>query len=492
MDVRGYSILIVEDEASIRGLLARILGLEGYKIFEASDVAAGREVLRNETIHLVLTDVNLPDANGIDLTKFIKKEYPLIEVVVLTAFSNVKDGVQAMKLGAFDYLAKGDGDERLPLVVQKAMEKAALNRQLQEMEFRLDSKSSFSKIVGNSLPVQRMLELAKKVAVTDTTVLLLGETGTGKELLAEAIHLASRRRKGKFVAINCAAIPKDLQESELFGHKKGSFTGAATDKKGYFEAADRGTIFLDELGEMAPELQAKLLRVLETRTLNRVGETEPIPVDIRIIAATNRDLISDSNEAFRRDLYYRLSAFTIDLPALRERKEDIDLLVMHLLKEHAERANKSISSIDPEFLDYLKRYDWPGNIRELRNVVERAVILADSDKLTPDALPSEILNQQLVRPIPTSVTSNLPTGSPIANNTVGGSMPNNMDSHAASPALAGYATADPSQIDLKSVEQAHILRVLQLVNGNKSEAAKRLDIGLATLYRKLKEYNINS
>lgn len=473
MDIQGNSILIVEDEANIRSLLAKILGLEGYKIFEASDVAAGRETLRNETIHLVLTDVNLPDANGIDFTKYIKKEYPLIEVVVLTAFSNVKDGVQAMKLGAFDYLAKGDGDERLPLVVQKAMEKAALNRKLQEMEFRLDSKSSFSKIVGNSQPVQRMLELAKKVAVTDTTVLLLGETGTGKELLAEAIHLASRRRKGSFVAINCAAIPKDLQESELFGHKKGAFTGASSDKKGYFEAADRGTIFLDELGEMSPELQAKLLRVLETRMLNRVGETEPIPVDIRIIAATNRELVNDDNEAFRRDLYYRLSAFTIDLPALRDRKEDIDILVMHLLKEHAERANKSISSINPEFLDYLKRYNWPGNIRELRNVVERAIILADTDRLTPDALPNEILNQS------TSVA---------ANHSVGISNPTTLST----PAAGGDFSSDAGLVDLKSVEQAHILKTLELTNGNKSEAAKRLDIGLATLYRKLKEYGIGS
>ena len=474
MDIQGNSILIVEDEASIRSLLAKILGLEGYTIFEASDVTAGREILRSQTIHLVLTDVNLPDANGIDFTKYIKKEYPLIEVIVLTAFCCVKDGVQAMKLVAFDYLAKGDGDERLPLVVQKAMEKAAMNRKLQEMEFRLDSKSSFAKIVGSSQPVQRMLELAKKVAVTDTTVLLLGETGTGKELLAEAVHLASRRRKGNFVAINCAAIPKDLQESELFGHKKGSFTGASSDKKGYFEVAARGTIFLDELGEMSPALQAKLLRVLETRMLNRVGETEPIPVDIRIIAATNRELVSDDNEVFRRDLYYRLSAFTIDLPALRDRKEDIDLLVMHLLKEHAERANKSISSIDPEFLDYLKRYNWPGNIRELRNVVERAVILADTDRLTPDAFPYEILNQTN----PASVTTQTPNTSP---NTY-------------STPVTGHVnyTADPGLVDLKSVEQAHILKMLEMTNGNKSEAAKRLDIGLATLYRKLKEYNISS
>src|SRR5690606_22471644 len=382
-----------------------------------------------------------------DFTREIKSGYPLVEVIVLTAFGNVKDGVKAMKLGAFDYLTKGDGDEKLPLVVTKALEKATLNRQLMELEHRLESKSSFAKIIGKSAAVHKMVELAKKVAVTDTTVLLMGETGTGKELLAEAIHLASRRRKGPFIAINCAAIPKDLQESELFGHKKGSFTGANTDKKGYFEVADRGTIFLDELGEMSGDLQAKLLRALEMRVIHRVGDTTPIPIDVRIVAATNRTLL-DSENGFRKDLYYRLSTFTIDLPSLRERRDDIELLALHFVKTNADKLNKSIEKISPDFLYFLKGNSWNGNIRELKNVIERAVILADDKELSVDTLPDELLRDK---------------------------EPNGNGSHA---------------VDLKSVEKQHIQRVLELVKGNKTEAAKRLEIGLATLYRKIKEYDL--
>ncbi len=461
--------MIVEDEANLRGLLSKILSLEGHTIHEAGDVASGKEILRRERIMLVVTDVMLPDSNGIEFTKYVKVEYPLCEVIVLTAFGNIKDGVRAMKLGAFDYLTKGDGDDRLPIVVRKAMEKAVLNHQVQEMEFRLDSKSSFAKIVGKSRAMHQTIELAKKVAVTDTTVLLLGETGTGKELLSEAVHLASRRRKGPFIAINCAAIPKDLQEAELFGYKKGAFTGAVTDKKGYFAVADRGTIFLDELGEMSPELQAKLLRVLENKTFNRVGDTEPIPVDIRVIAATNRDLINEDNESFRRDLYYRLSAFAIELPPLRQRKDDIDLLVVHLIKENAGRTHREIDQVDPEFMSQLKDYDWPGNVRELKNVIERAMILADGPTLTANTLPREILD---------GTASNVPQSKAKVATMV------------AQP--TGPSSFESETADLKSVEQEHILRVLSLVNGNKSEAAKRLDIGLATLYRKLKEYDINS
>lgn len=468
--------MIVEDEENLRGLLSKILSLEGHQIYEAGDVASGKEILRQERIMLVLTDVMLPDSNGIEFTKYVRNEYPLAEVIVLTAFGNVKDGVRAMKLGAFDYLTKGDGDDRLPIVVRKAMEKALLNHQVHEMEFRLDAKSSFGKIIGKSRAVHQTIELAKKVAVTDTTVLLLGETGTGKELLSEAIHLASRRRKGPFIPINCAAIPKDLQESELFGHKKGAFTGAVADKKGYFEVADRGTILLDELGEMSPELQAKLLRVLETKTFNRVGDTQQIPVDIRVIAATNRNLATEDNESFRRDLYYRLSAFTIDLPPLRDRKDDIDLLVMHLIKENVERTHKEIERIDPDFIAQLKKYDWPGNVRELKNVVERAVILADRNELTVDNLPKEILNGRAVPELQEAVVTEVTYST----------------AQAVSSPAADVPLANKGTVDLKSVEQSHILRVLGMVNGNKSEAAKRLDIGLATLYRKLKEYKIST
>ncbi len=459
MDVMGKKILIVEDETSLRELLTKILGLEGFKVFSAATVREGVDILKNEDIYLVITDVMLPDENGIEFTKSIKSDYPLIEVIVMTAFGNVKDGVKAMKLGAFDYITKGDGDDKLPLLAGKAVEKAVLNRQLSELQYRLESKSSFSKIIGKSNAINKLIELAKKVAVTDTTVLLLGETGTGKELLAEALHLASRRRKGPFIPINCAAIPKDLQESELFGHKKGSFTGAHTDKKGYFEVADRGTILLDELGEMSADLQAKLLRTLESKTINRVGETTPIPIDVRIIAATNRDLFEDSqDDEFRKDLYYRLSTFTIELPSLRERKDDIPLLAMHFMKVNAEKIGKNIESMSKEYMEKLQRHLWPGNIRELKNVIERSVILVDGTELTPETLPKELLSASAALP---KVESN------------------------------GSKEGIHDMTDLKSVERQHILRVLDRADGNKSEAAKKLDIGLATLYRKLKEYGLD-
>jgi two-component system, NtrC family, response regulator len=449
MEVQEKKILLVEDEDSLRSLLTRIITQEGYKVFPAVDATEGLEILRRENILVVVTDVKLPDFNGIELTEKIKASYPGVEVVVLTAFSNVKDGVKAMKLGAFDYMTKGEGDEKLPLVIKKAMEKAVLNRQLFELEQRLDSKSNFAKIIGKSPGILKTVELAKKVAVTDTTVLILGETGTGKELLAEAIHMASRRRKGPFIPINCAAIPKDLQESELFGYKKGAFTGASQDKKGYFEVADRGTIFLDELGEMSADLQAKLLRALENRVINRVGDTEPIPIDVRIIAATNRDLIAGNTE-FRKDLYYRLSTFTIDLPPLRDRSDDVELLALHFMKIYAEKNGRNINNLSPEFTRQLLNHNWPGNIRELKNVIERAVILAEGNTLTEDLLPSDIAKEEVV---------DLRNGS-------------------------------STEIDLRSIERNHILKILDFVKGNKSEAAKKLDIGLATLYRKLKEYGL--
>jgi len=455
----GKKILIVEDETSLRELLTKILGLEGFKVFSAATVKEGIDIIKNDDIYLVITDVMLPDENGIEFTKWIKSNHPVIEVIIMTAFGNVKDGVKAMKLGAFDYITKGDGDDKLPLLAGKAVEKAILRRQLTELEYRLESRPSFAKIIGKSTAVNNLIELAKKVAVTDTTVLLLGETGTGKELLAEALHLASRRRKGPFIAINCAAIPKDLQESELFGHKKGAFTGANTDKKGYFEVADRGTILLDELGAMSADLQAKLLRTLESRTINRVGDTTPIPIDVRIVAATNSDLFGNTmDNEFRKDLYYRLSTFTIELPSLRERIDDIPLLALHFMSVNAEKIGKNIQSMTKQYLDRLQRHPWPGNIRELKNVIERSVILEDNQELTEETLPKEFLTSS---PNAIKVESN------------------------------GSKDAGGELSDLKSVEKHHILRVLDGADGNKSEAAKKLDIGLATLYRKLKEYGLD-
>lgn len=283
-------VLIIDDEPAIRNLLERILTLDGFAVITAEDFASGIAQVENDNIAVIVTDVKLPDGSGIELTKKIKSKFPDIEIIVITAFGQIKDGVEAMKNGAFDYLVKGDDDDKLPLTVKRAYEKAMMHREVKELRSRIDSKYAFSKIIGKSKKISEAIEFAKKAAPTNTTVLLLGETGTGKELFAQAIHNSSKRSTKKFIAVNCSAIPKDLQESEFFGHKKGAFTGAVNDKKGYFEEANGGTIFLDEVGEMSLQTQAKLLRTIEEKTYLRVGDPREHTLDIRIIAATNRDL----------------------------------------------------------------------------------------------------------------------------------------------------------------------------------------------------------
>ncbi len=442
-----HPILIIDDEQSIRSLLAKILRLEGYEVFEAETASQGQAILAGEKISVVITDVKLPDANGVELVSAIKALYPEIEVIVITAFGTIEGGVAAMRNGAFDYITKGDEDDRIILTVEKAVEKADLKKQIRELQYRIESRTGFSKLIGKSESFSKAVELAKKVAQTDTTVLLLGETGTGKELFAEAIHRSSKRRERPFIAINCSAIATDLQESELFGHKKGAFTGAVADKIGLLEEAHTGTIFLDEVGDMTPETQTKLLRVLETKTITRVGDTKPRPIDVRIIAATNVNLKEAIIEhTFREDLYYRLNGFTIYLPPLRDRVEDIDLLAYNFLHYYSEQFQKSITGISSEALLLLRRQRWMGNIRELKNVIERAVILCTSDTITTEHLPEDIR-------LPRSNETN------------------------------------PELQSLDELERTHILHVLKHTTG-KAQAAKVLGIGMATLYRKLKEYGI--
>ncbi|HVV53972.1 MAG TPA: sigma-54 dependent transcriptional regulator [Mucilaginibacter sp.] len=443
-------LLIIDDEERLRHLLARILQLEGYDVVTASTGREGLKRLEHEVINLVLSDVKLPDINGIDLTKKIKETWPAAEIIVLTAFGTISDGVKAMKLGAFDYITKGDDNEKVIPLVSKAMDKALLQQRVQELESKLSEKFGFDRIIGRSAAITDAVKLAQKVAQTDTTVLLLGETGTGKEVFAEAIHQASSRKNKPFVAVNCSAFTKDLLESELFGHKAGAFTGAMKDKKGLFDEANGGTIFLDEMGELDPELQAKLLRVLESQEFLKVGDTKPTKVNVRILAATNRDLQAEITAShFRSDLYYRLSVFRITLPALRERRKDISLLADHFIQYFASKVKKPVISISPGFIARLEQYDWPGNIRELKNVIERAVILCDGNELDETLLPYEIQHVQ---------TSNSP-------NTL-------------------------SAFDLSAVEKLHIQRVLNHTHGNRAEAAQLLNIGIATLYRKIKEFGL--
>ena len=443
-------LLIIDDEERLRNLLARILQLEGYEVITAATGKEGLRKLQQDIFQVVLSDVKLPDSNGIALTEQIKTNWPTTEVIVLTAFGTINDGVKAIKSGAFDYITKGDDNEKIIPLVSKAMDKALLQQRVQELEGKLNDKFGFDRIVGKSAAIAEVVKLAQKVALSDTTVLLLGETGTGKEVFAEAIHQASNRSSKSFVAVNCSAFTKELLESELFGHKAGSFTGAVKDKKGLFEEANSGTIFLDEIGELDHELQAKLLRVLESQQFIKIGDTKPTLVNVRILAATNRDLQKESEENhFRSDLFYRLSVFQITLPALRERKKDISLLAEHFMSYFAAKVKKQITGLSKGFIEQLEAYSWPGNIRELKNVIERAVILCDSNELDETLLPYDIQHIQ--------------------------------------PARSNQAL---SAFDLSSVEKLHIQRVLNHTHGNRAEAARLLNIGIATLYRKLKEYGL--
>ncbi len=325
-------ILIIDDEEKLRSLLAKIIAMEGFDVVEAGDCKSGLKKLEQSVIDVVICDVKLPDGRGIDLTKIIKEKYPVIEVILLTAYGNIPDGVLSIKNGAFDYITKGDDNNKIIPLLYKAVEKVNLSKKVAHLQKQLGEKHSFDKIIGKSKVMQQTIELAQKVAETDTTVLLTGETGTGKEVFAQAIHQASKRASQNFVAINCSAFSKDLLESEMFGHKAGSFTGAMKDQKGLFEEAHNGTIFLDEIGEMALELQAKLLRIIESGELLKIGETKPIKVNVRIIAATNRDLMKEiSLGHFREDLFYRISVFQINLPALRDRVVDIEPLIYHFV-----------------------------------------------------------------------------------------------------------------------------------------------------------------
>jgi len=443
-------LLVIDDEERLRKLLARILQLEGFEVFEAATAKDGLRRLEHDAIDVVLSDVKLPDINGIELTKTIKAAHPATEIIVLTAYGTINDGVTAIKNGAFDYITKGDDNEKIIPLVNKAMDKALLQRRVQELESKLNSKYSFDRIIGTSPAIAAAINLARRVAGTDTTVLILGETGTGKEVFAEAIHQASPRNAKQFVAINCSAFGKDLLESELFGHKAGSFTGAIKDKKGLFEEANGGTIFLDELGELDHDLQAKLLRVLESQQFIKIGDTKTTKVDVRILAATNRNLLDEvQKDNFRSDLFYRLSVFQITLPAIRERKKDIGLLAISFMHHFANKIGKQVTGFTPEFLHKLEAYNWPGNVRELKNIIERAVILCDGTELDASLLPYEF-----------------------------------------DAAIPSKSSGNLSAFDLSSVEKLHIQRVLNHTGGNRAETARLLNIGIATLYRKLKEYGL--
>ena len=440
------NVLIIDDEEKLRGLLSKIVSLEGFTVIEAANAKAGLKKVEQEEFNAVICDVKLPDTNGIELTQKIKEVSPTTEVIMLTAYGTIADGVKAIKNGAFDYITKGDDNDKILPALYRAVEKSLLQQRLFRLEKKIHKQYGFDSIIGSSKQIQEAILLSKKVAATDTTVLLLGETGTGKEVFAQVIHYASSRSAKNYVAVNCSALGKDILESELFGHRAGAYTGAHKDTKGLFEEADGGTIFLDEIGEMNPDLQAKLLRVLETNEFLKVGDSKPTRVDVRVIAASNRNLEKESeNGQFRTDLYYRLAVFQIALPPLRERPKDIEPLAEYFLELFATKVNKPTPKMSPEFLEKLRSHSWKGNIRELKNMMERIAILSDNSLLTREDLP------------PLSPTGSLPTTS--------------------------YNLAD--------IEKQHIQKVLAHTRGNKTEAAHLLNIGLTTLYRKLEEYKLS-
>ena len=443
------SLLLIDDEATLREVVARVLSFEGYSVLQAPDARRGLETLRQHAadILVILCDVKLPDANGVELLGRLKALAPLAEVVLMTAYGTITDGVRAMKLGAFDYLTKGDSDDQLVVVVERAMEKARLQRRVADLEKQVGAQHSFGSMIGPSEALRRAKSLAARVAPTDAAVLLEGPTGSGKELFAQAIHQASPRHKKPFVAVNCSAFPRELLESELFGYRAGAFTGAQGDKQGLFEEANGGTLFLDEIGELDISLQAKLLRVLETQEFNKVGDSKPTRVNVRLIAATNRNLRQEAEKGhFRADLYYRLSVFVVAVPPLNARRDDIEPLARYFLHFYAAKLRKRLTGMEPEFIHQLMRHDWRGNVRELKNVLERAVILADEETLTTDTLPVEL--------------------------------------------QTWAAAGDEEGRSLQAMEKRQIRLVLGETAGNKTEAARQLGIGVKTLYRKLQEYGL--
>jgi two-component system NtrC family response regulator len=450
--MRRVKILVIDDDESLRRVLEYNLAQEGYAVLAASGGEQGLDLLKKEGADLVVTDVRMPGMDGLQVLEGVRKVDPNVQVIILTAFGTIEMAVEAMKAGAFHYISKPFNRDELKLTIKKALQLKELERENVTLREELKERTSLDAIIAESPPMAQVLELVIRVAPTETTVLILGESGTGKELIARAIHGNSPRAHGPFVAVNCAAIPETLLESELFGHVKGAFTGAIRDRVGKFEAAERGTVFLDEIGEMRPDLQVKILRVLEERMLERVGDNKLIRVDVRVLAATNKDL-SKAIQAgeFREDLYYRLNVVPLQIPPLRERREDIRPLAQHFLKRLGASPRLTIA---PEAFRALESYDWPGNVRELENALERAMIFHRGDVISLADLPETIRAPKAKEAVP------LPMSLPEAG------------------------------LSLEEVEKELILRALQKHDWNQSRAARYLGITRHTLLYRIEKHNI--
>jgi DNA-binding NtrC family response regulator len=444
----GERILIVEDEELMRELLTKILADENYRIYQAASGEEAFKLLQEQAFDLVLTDLRLKGMNGLQLLTEVRTLDPEIVVIVMTAYASVETAVEAMRKGAYDYITKPFINEEIRVMLRRALNQRHLSRENRHLKRELRERYRFENIVGNSEVMEKVYRLIEKMAAISSNVLIVGETGTGKELVARAIHYNSERSDRVFVAVNCGALTESLLESELFGHVKGAFTGAIANHEGFFRKADKGTLFLDEISEVSHGLQVKLLRAIQEREVMPVGGREPLKFDVRFIAATNKNLEDEVRKGtFREDLFYRINVITIPLPPLRNRKEDVPLLVNHFLQKYAQRLGKPSVKISREAVQVLVNYDWPGNVRELENMIERAVALSEEDIIETTDLPEKLTQVKIA-----------------------------------------IRDLDEYEMTLDALEEQHIKKVLSNVGGDKVKASQILGINLSTLYRKLARY----
>lgn len=474
------SVLVVDDDAQIRSLLADLLKEAGYAVRQAKTGAEATESVAKQRPDLVMMDVKLPDMDGLDVLKTMKRERPELEIIVMTAFGGSSSAIKAMEHGAYDYVTKPFEIDDLLATLRRVFEHAAMSEEVSALRLELGkSAADREKIVGSSRPMLEVYKLIGKVAGSDATVLITGESGTGKELVAEALHRASKRNPHPLVKVSCAALPETLLETELFGHEKGSFTGAMTMRKGRFESANKGTIFLDEIGEMTLGTQTKLLRILQEHEFERIGSNTPIKVDIRVIAATNRDLADEVDAGrFREDLYYRLNVIHIHMPPLRDRMEDIPQLVEHFLAKYRAKPDAIPTPISEEAVARLMEHDWPGNVRELENAVERAVVLSRGNTIMPEHLP--------LAAAPTSAGGRARSRRAAEKNGEGA----DAEEAAANGSGNGEHPNGAFKVAVESLEKKLIAEALERHHGNRSKAAEELGIYRRLLYAKMREYGL--
>jgi len=446
------NILVVDDERSMCDFMEIMLSKEGYSV---ETTVSGSEAIQRtaaKEYDLIIADLMMPEMSGLDLLRKIKKGRPNQDMIVMTAFASVDTAIEAMREGALDYITKPFKVDEIKLVIEKSVSQKKLTQENKNLKQQLNQDFSFSNFIGQSNEIMKLKKLAAKVSVTDSTVLIRGESGTGKDLVAKAIHTGSSRASGPFITINCAALPESLLESELFGYKKGAFTGAIKDKDGLFKVADGGTFFLDEVGNTSPAIQVKLLRVLEDRIFTPVGDTRPVEVDVRLIAATNADLEEDVKAGkFRSDLFYRLNVIPLYIPPLRERRDDLPVLANHFVRKYCEKNKVDAKTLTPEALEALENYDWPGNVRELENCIERAVLFSRAGEIGADDFPAKVIEGK--------------QGTIISED-------------------------KPETPTLESIEKAYIYYIMDQAKGKKAKAARLLGIDNSTLYRKLERYKL--